>query len=41
MFIHQPIRLGRPFEDTGDLPFGTISVNFDLKRLIERSEVPS
>src|SRR6202158_630862 len=30
----------RPFDDAGELPFGTISVNFDWKRLIERSTAP-
>jgi len=32
--------LRRPFDDSGNLPFGTISVNFDWKKLIARSEVP-
>jgi Domain of unknown function (DUF3883) len=31
----------RPFDEAGELPFGTISVNFDWKRLIERSTHPS
>jgi hypothetical protein len=30
----------RPFDEAGELPFGTISVNFDWKRLIERSTAP-
>jgi hypothetical protein len=30
----------RPFDEAGELPFGTISVNFDWKRLIERSSAP-
>jgi SNF2 family DNA or RNA helicase len=33
--------LRRPFDGSGDLPFGTISVTFDWKRLLGRSEVPA
>ena len=31
----------RPFEDSGELPFGTISVNFDWAHLVGRSEEPN
>jgi hypothetical protein len=30
----------RPFDEAGELPFGTISVNFDWRRLIQRSTLP-
>jgi hypothetical protein len=33
--------LRRPFDGSGDLPFGTISVTFDWKQLANRSEVPA
>jgi superfamily II DNA or RNA helicase len=33
--------LRRPFDGSGDLPFGTISVTFDWKQLANRSEVPT
>ena len=33
--------LRQPFDGSGDLPFGTISVTFDWKQLANRSEVPA
>jgi len=33
--------LRQPFDGSGDLPFGTISVTFDWKQLAGRSEVPA
>ena len=33
--------LRQPFDGSGDLPFGTISVTFDWKKLADRSEVPA
>jgi SNF2 family DNA or RNA helicase len=42
-FDGQPLvrYLRQPFDGSGDLPFGTISVTFDWKQLANRSKVPA